>query len=104
MARAAVDDIGKGRFSSPSVNTASLDTPFIAHHAIARIAARFDNPDAHAVEVVAPHIVLVRESTVMDVGEVFAHPQARRPGFTILLSTPAVAVEAKAASTWSRGK
>ncbi len=59
-----IDDIEEGRFSSPSLSTVSLDTPFIAHHAIARIAARIDDPDAEAEEVVAPHSVLVRESTV----------------------------------------
>ncbi len=59
-----IDDIEEGRYSRPSLSTVSLDTPFIAHHAIARIAALIDDPDAPAREVVAPHSVLVRESTV----------------------------------------
>lgn len=59
-----IDDIEEGRYSRPSLSTVSLDTPFIAHHAIARIAARIDDPEAIAEEVVAPHAVLARESTV----------------------------------------
>jgi DNA-binding LacI/PurR family transcriptional regulator len=58
-----IDDIEEGRFSRPSLSTVSLDTPFIAHHAVARIAARIDDPNAPAEEVVAPHTVLAREST-----------------------------------------
>jgi DNA-binding LacI/PurR family transcriptional regulator len=58
-----IDDIEEGRFTSPTLSTVSLDTPFIAHHAIARIAARIDDPHSIAEEVVAPHAVLIREST-----------------------------------------
>jgi len=58
-----IDDIEEGRYSRPTLSTVSLDTPFIAHHAVARIAARIDDPDAPAEEVVAPHQVVVREST-----------------------------------------
>jgi DNA-binding LacI/PurR family transcriptional regulator len=58
-----VDDIEEGRYSRPSLSTVSLDTPFIAHHAVARIAARIADPDGPAVEVVAPHAVIPREST-----------------------------------------
>lgn len=59
-----VDDIEEGRYSRPSLSTVSLDTPFIAREAIARIAARIDDPEAPAQQIVAPHAVLVRESTV----------------------------------------
>jgi len=59
-----IDDIEEGRFSRPSLSTVSLDTPFIAHHAVARIAARISDPDAPAEEIVAPHFVLPRESTL----------------------------------------
>lgn len=58
-----IDDIEEGRYSRPSLSTVSLDTPFIAHHAVARIVARIDDPDAPAEEVVAPHTVIAREST-----------------------------------------
>ncbi len=60
-----IDDIEEGRYSRPSLTTVSLDTPFIAHHAVARIVARIDDPDGAAEEVIAPHQVVVRESTVM---------------------------------------
>ena len=59
-----IDDIEEGRYARPSLSTVSLDIPFIARAAIARIAARIDDPDAPAQEVVAPHALLVRESTV----------------------------------------
>ena len=58
-----IDDIEEGRFSRPSLSTVSLDTPFIAEHAVARIAARIDDPDAHAQQITAPHTLIVREST-----------------------------------------
>ena len=40
-----IDDIEEGRYSRPSLSTVSLDTPFIARAAVARIAARIDDPD-----------------------------------------------------------
>ena len=58
-----IDDIEEGRYARPSLSTVSLDIPFIARAAIARIAARIDDPDAPAQEVVAPHALRVREST-----------------------------------------
>ncbi len=58
-----IDDIEEGRYSRPTLSTVSLDTPFIAHHAVARIVARIDDPDAAAEEVIAPHQVVAREST-----------------------------------------
>lgn len=58
-----IDDIEEGRYSRPTLSTVSLDTPFIAREAVARIAARIGEPDAPAVEVTAPHTVRVREST-----------------------------------------
>lgn len=59
-----VDDIEEGRYSRPTLSTVSLDTPFIARQAVARIDARIGQPDAPAVEVTAPHVVLERESTI----------------------------------------
>ncbi len=58
-----IDDVEEGRYSRPSLSTVSLDTPFIAREAIARITARIDDPTAPAVEVTAPHSVMPREST-----------------------------------------
>lgn len=59
-----VDDIEEGHFSRPSLSTVSLDTPFIAREAVRRIAARIENRDAPGVEVVAPHRLIARESTL----------------------------------------
>ena len=58
-----IDDIDEGRFSRPTLSTVSLDTPFIAQQAVARIAARIEDPASPAVEVVAPHRLIQREST-----------------------------------------
>lgn len=59
-----VDDIEEGRYSRPSLSTVSLDTEFLAHEAVARIVARIAEPNTPAEEVVAPHKVLARESTL----------------------------------------
>ena len=63
IAIVGVDDIEEGRFSRPSLSTVSLDTPFIAAQAVSRIVERIDDPDREAVEVVAPHRLIVRESS-----------------------------------------
>lgn len=60
-----IDDIEEGRYSRPSLSTVSLDTPFIAHHAVARVVARIDDPEVEPQEVVAPHQVIVRESSTL---------------------------------------
>lgn len=65
IAIVGIDDIEEGRYSRPSLSTVSLDTPFIARHAVARIAERIADPEAPAVEVVAPHTVIPRESTAV---------------------------------------
>ena len=58
-----VDDIEEGRFSRPTLSTISLDTPFIASQAVSRVVERIADPSRDAVEVVAPHRLIVREST-----------------------------------------
>lgn len=59
-----IDDIEEGRYSRPSLSTVSLDTAFIAREAVARIAARINDPATTPEEVVAPHRLLARESTL----------------------------------------
>ncbi|HEX2144327.1 MAG TPA: LacI family DNA-binding transcriptional regulator [Glycomyces sp.] len=59
-----VDDIEEGRFTRPSLSTVSLDTPFIAREAVRRIAARIADPETPAEEIVAPHRLVARESTL----------------------------------------
>lgn len=58
-----IDDVEEGRFARPSLSTVSLDTPFIAREAVRRIVTRIDDPNTAAEEVIAPHKLLVREST-----------------------------------------
>lgn len=59
-----IDDIEEGRYSRPSLSTVSLDTSFIAEQAIARITARIDTPDLRPEQIVAPHALRARESTI----------------------------------------
>lgn len=59
-----IDDVEEGRFARPSLTTISLDTPFIARESVRRIIERIDDPESPATEIVAPHKLLVRESTV----------------------------------------
>ncbi|PFG29991.1 LacI family DNA-binding transcriptional regulator [Paramicrobacterium agarici] len=59
-----IDDVDEGRFARPSLSTVSLDTPFIAREAVRRIATRIDEPETPAEEVIAPHRLVARESTV----------------------------------------
>ena len=58
-----IDDIEEGRYSRPTLSTVSLDTPYIARQSVTRLAARIEDPEAPVKQVVAPHVVLPREST-----------------------------------------
>jgi DNA-binding LacI/PurR family transcriptional regulator len=58
-----IDDIEEGRYARPSLSTVSLDTPYIAQEAVARVVARIDDPGVPAEERIAPHRLLAREST-----------------------------------------
>ena len=58
-----IDDIEEGRYSRPTLSTVSLDTPYIARQSVTRLAARIEDPEARVKQVVAPHVVLPREST-----------------------------------------
>lgn len=57
-----IDDVDEGRFSRPSLSTVSLDTPFIARESVRRIIDRIAAPELPAVEITAPHRLVVRES------------------------------------------
>lgn len=61
-----VDDVEEGRFARPSLSTISLDTPFIARESVRRIIDRIEDPELPATEIVAPHALVVRESTASD--------------------------------------
>lgn len=58
-----IDDVEEGRFARPSLSTVSLDTPLIARESVRRIIERIEEPELAATEIVAPHTLLVREST-----------------------------------------
>jgi DNA-binding LacI/PurR family transcriptional regulator len=58
-----IDDVEEGHYLRPSLSTVSLDTPYIAHHAVERVVARIDDPGIPAEERIAPHRLVVREST-----------------------------------------
>ncbi|MEH1167286.1 LacI family DNA-binding transcriptional regulator [Micromonospora sp. CPCC 205539] len=61
-----IGDIEEGRYSRPTLSTVSVDTGFLAREAVARVAARIDQPDTAVAVVTAPHEVLARESTRPD--------------------------------------
>ncbi|WP_166853107.1 LacI family DNA-binding transcriptional regulator [Isoptericola sp. BMS4] len=63
VAVVGVDDIAEGRYSRPSLTTVSLDAPLIAREAVRLLTRRIEHPEAAAEEVVAPHRLIVREST-----------------------------------------
>lgn len=63
VAIVGVDDIEEGRYSRPSLSTVSLDTAFIAEQAIARITSRIDDAELEPEQIVAPHVLKIREST-----------------------------------------
>ncbi|GAA4563973.1 LacI family DNA-binding transcriptional regulator [Micromonospora coerulea] len=63
VAVVGIGDIEEGRYSRPALSTVAVDTAFIAREAVARIAARGDQPDAEPVEITAPHAVRPRESS-----------------------------------------
>ncbi len=63
VAVVGIDDIEEGHYSRPTLTSVSLDTTFIAEHAVARIAARIDEPDLAPEQIVAPHALHVRESS-----------------------------------------
>lgn len=58
-----IDDIQEGHYLRPSLSTVSLDTPFIARTAVGLLAARIEDPDLPAQEIIAPHDLIAREST-----------------------------------------
>ena len=58
-----IDDIDEGKFSRPTLSTVSLDTSFIATQAVARIVSRIEDPDVPVEEAIAPHALIIRESS-----------------------------------------
>lgn len=63
LAVIGIDDVEEGRFTRPSLSTISLDIPFIARESVRRILERIENPELDAMEIVASHKVIAREST-----------------------------------------
>lgn len=59
-----IDNIDECEYSTPSLSSVSLDTPFIAKEAVRRLVDRIDDPGRAAEEVLAPHRVTGRESTL----------------------------------------
>lgn len=65
LAVIGIDDVEEGRFTRPSLSTISLDIPFIARESVRRILERIENPELDAMEIVASHKVIARESTAV---------------------------------------
>lgn len=67
-------DLDEGRWSRPTLSTVAVDPAGVARAAIALLHDRLARPGAPPVEIVAPHVVLPRESS--------AGPPRRRSGAT----------------------
>jgi DNA-binding LacI/PurR family transcriptional regulator len=57
------DDIEDGRFATPSLTTISPDKQWIARTALDRVMHRLSDPAPPAHVFVAPHRLIVRESS-----------------------------------------
>lgn len=58
-----VDDIEDGRYATPTLSTIAPDKHFIARQAVELLAARIGDRGREVRELVAPHALLVRESS-----------------------------------------
>lgn len=65
IAIVGIDDIEEGRYSRPTLTSVSLDTGFIAERAVTRLVQRIDDAELAAEQIIAPHVLRVRESTAV---------------------------------------
>lgn len=63
VAVVGIDDIEEGRYSRPTLTSVSLDTAFIAEQAVSRLVDRIDDDALVAEQIIAPHSLMVRESS-----------------------------------------
>lgn len=63
VAIVGVDDIEDGRYSSPTLTTIAPDKQFIATTSVGRVIDRIEDEALPTTEIVAPHQLVVREST-----------------------------------------
>nr|WP_295830518.1 substrate-binding domain-containing protein [uncultured Microbacterium sp.] len=63
VAVVGIDDIEEGRYSRPTLTSVSLDTAFIAEQAVSRLVERIDDDALEAEQIIAPHSLMVRESS-----------------------------------------
>lgn len=64
IALAGFDDIQEGQYSSPSLTTVGPDKPALARVAVRMLLDRIEDADLPPREVVAPHRLFARESTI----------------------------------------
>ena len=58
-----VDDVPESRFCTPTLTTVAIDRRFVAASALDLITSRLDDPDLPPRTLVAPHELVVRESS-----------------------------------------
>ncbi len=63
VAVVGIDDIEEGRYSRPTLTSVSLDTAFIAEQAVSRLVDRIDDDALEVEQIIAPHTLMVRESS-----------------------------------------
>lgn len=63
LAVIGIGDSEEGRYSRPTLSTVATDPAYIAHHALDQLIRRLEGTAGAVSQIVAPHVVLPREST-----------------------------------------
>ena len=63
LAVIGIGDSEEGRYSRPTLSTVAIDPGYIAHHALDQLIRRLKGATGTVSQIVAPHVVLPREST-----------------------------------------
>ncbi|MGC5335035.1 LacI family DNA-binding transcriptional regulator [Micromonospora sp. DT62] len=82
VAVVGIGDSEEARYARPALSTVSVDTAFIAREAVARVTSRIALPDAAPTRIIAPHTVLVRESSAVLGGPSRSAPRDGEPAGT----------------------
>ena len=63
LAVIGIGDSEEGQYSRPTLSTVAIDPAYIAHHALDQLIRRLKGATGTVSQIVAPHVVLPREST-----------------------------------------
>lgn len=82
VAVVGIGDSEEARYARPALSTVSVDTALIAREAVARVTSRIALPDVAPTRIIAPHTVLVRESSAVMGGPSRSAPRDGEPAGT----------------------